>query len=205
MYSMPQQAVTNGYWKMEYFRPQPTPFETSPCSQPCASSRRVAIAGTVRDRMPSRAPVENALLPDVDEAGDEGRGEDPHRHEAGPAEAGVARAREQEDRPWIDEDRLDVEDDEEDRDDIELHAEALPSRADPRGAALERGVLCRAVPPGTEQASDRQHDDREQQRHEQDDADRKVRLQGGHRVAGDPGKAPLSACAPWDCQRDSSP
>ena len=23
MYSMPQQAVTNGYWKMEYFRAQP--------------------------------------------------------------------------------------------------------------------------------------------------------------------------------------
>jgi hypothetical protein len=24
MYSMPQQAVTNGYWKMEYLRAQPT-------------------------------------------------------------------------------------------------------------------------------------------------------------------------------------
>ena len=47
MYSMPQQAVTNGYWKSEYFRAQPRPFETSRSKKPCASSRRVVMAGTM--------------------------------------------------------------------------------------------------------------------------------------------------------------
>ena len=43
MYSMPQQAVTNGYWKSEYLRAQPSPWETIFPSAPMASSRRVGM------------------------------------------------------------------------------------------------------------------------------------------------------------------
>jgi hypothetical protein len=47
MYSMPQQAVANGYVNSEYLRAQPRPFETRPCRKPVASSRRVAIAPVI--------------------------------------------------------------------------------------------------------------------------------------------------------------
>src|SRR3990172_11150623 len=71
-------------------------------------------------------PVDHALLPDVDQPGDERDHEDPHGDEPGPAQACVAlRVREEQHRPRVEEDGLDVEDDEEERYDVELDAEPL--------------------------------------------------------------------------------
>ncbi len=45
MYSMPQQAVTNGYWKMEFFRAQPRALERFFSKKPMLSPRRVTSTG----------------------------------------------------------------------------------------------------------------------------------------------------------------
>src|SRR5947209_18651984 len=95
MYSIPQHAVTNGYWKIEYFR-----------AQPIASSRRLV------KNDPSFAislPLQGAVIPCVDEA--RHQNSQKHRH------FGKARApqRPVHDRPGIEEDQLDVEQDEQDR------------------------------------------------------------------------------------------
>src|SRR5512142_1158329 len=100
MYSIPQQAVTNGYWKMEYLRAQPSPFETMPWRPVSASSRRVVMTGTPSNsepisclppgRLPALVgPVEHALLPDVREAGHQRGDEDTHGEIAGPAQPAV--------------------------------------------------------------------------------------------------------------------
>src|SRR4051794_24330694 len=132
MYSMPQQAVTNGYWKSEYLRAQPSPFDTIFSKKPSASSRRVvtppasstsnAIARSPQIPDGRSLPLESALLPDVHEADHQGEHEDRHGDEARPGEFL------EQDRPGIDEDCLDIEHDEEQRNHVELHAEPLARR-----------------------------------------------------------------------------
>ena len=56
MYSMPQHAVTNGYWKIEYF-----------LAQPMASSRRLVKNEALS--VPSiPLPLQSAVIPRVKEA-----------------------------------------------------------------------------------------------------------------------------------------
>jgi len=47
MYSMPQQAVTKGYWKMELARAQPSALERFFSKKPMESSRRESSTGTL--------------------------------------------------------------------------------------------------------------------------------------------------------------
>src|SRR5262245_30848822 len=97
-----------------------------------ATSARATTMITSIVSGPALVPVERADSPHVGES----NGEDPdeHRHlsEAEPAEAAVRHG------PRVQEHDLDVEDDEEDRDQVELHRKALAAeRADRRVAGLE--------------------------------------------------------------------
>src|SRR5437870_1234304 len=105
MYSIPQQAVTNGYWKMLFFRAQPSAFERFFSKNPIVSSSRPSITGTLFSSPPSRAdsgtlpsgrsmgsfisgaPLERSLAPDVDEADGERHHEGEHLEIGEPAEA----------------------------------------------------------------------------------------------------------------------
>src|ERR1700740_1685127 len=100
MYSMPQHAVTNGYWKMENFR-----------AQPMASSRRV-----VRNESPFviSLPFQRAVIPGVHEAHHYDREERRHLDQARNAE------RAEDHGPRVKEDELDIEQDKENRGEIEL-------------------------------------------------------------------------------------
>src|SRR5438105_6098283 len=98
MYSIPQQAVTNGYWNSEFARAQPSAPESLLSNQLIASWRRVSRTGTAASSpapgcsrgdsgtlpsgrmmgsLPSAnaillRPLERALAPHVDEAEGEG-------------------------------------------------------------------------------------------------------------------------------------
>src|SRR5438067_11177884 len=109
--------------------------------KPTASSLRVAIAGATSSSAISSLPVQRAFFPDVDQADDERGGEHQHLDVAEPAERAKV------DRPGVEEDRLDVEDDEEQGDHVELHREALAGVAHRLAAALEVLALDRAGAP----------------------------------------------------------
>src|SRR6185369_9181198 len=102
-------------------------------------------------RTPSRLmavrsfPVEGALLPLVGEADDEDGEEDHHRPEA----RGTDLA--QRDRPREEERDLEVEQDEEDRDEVVAHVELHARVLERLEAALVRRVLRLIGPPRTEQ------------------------------------------------------
>src|SRR5437763_9973171 len=98
MYAIPQQAVTKGYWKIEFALAQPSAPETLLSNQLVASSLRVSRTGTAASSpapgcrrgdsgtfpsgrkmgsLPSAnavllRPLERALAPHVDEADGEG-------------------------------------------------------------------------------------------------------------------------------------
>src|SRR5206468_8545037 len=138
MYSIPQQAVTKGYWKSELARAQPRAPETLLSNQLVASSRRVSRTGTAASSpravcrrgdsgtfpsgckmgsLPSAnavllGPLERALAPHVDETDGEGCHEGEHLDESEPANP-LRGEIAQERSPRVDEDALDVEDDEE--------------------------------------------------------------------------------------------
>src|SRR3984957_2754971 len=61
MNSIPQQAVTNGYWKSEYFLAQ----LSIPSNRVVAKPDSVPVSSTVRV-FTSALPLEGALAPDVD-------------------------------------------------------------------------------------------------------------------------------------------
>src|ERR1700674_3820320 len=113
MYSMPQQAVTNGYWKMEFALAQPSVSDILCSNQLIASSRRVSRTGTTfssprrgsgrradsgtlpsgrkMGSLPSAnenllRPLERALAPDVHETQRKGSHEGEHLHVSEPAE-----------------------------------------------------------------------------------------------------------------------
>src|SRR5438093_924725 len=98
------------------------------------SSRSAWVMQRSARRAPS-VPLERALAPHVDEPEREHEDEDAHLDEAEDAE------RTEEDRPRVHEHHLDVEHDEEDGGEVELHREAAPRRTARGIAALERGGL----------------------------------------------------------------
>src|SRR6266545_2704903 len=100
MYSIPQHAVTKGYWKMEYLR-----------AQPIASWRRLVKKGV----SPAISlPLQGAVVPDVNEAHHQHSQKDPHLDETGQSQGAKDHC------PGIEEDQLDVEQDEQDCGEVEL-------------------------------------------------------------------------------------
>ena len=78
MYSIPQQAVTNGYWKIEYF-----------CAQPMASSRRVVRKEGL---FAISLPIQGFVAPGVNVAHHQNPEKDSHLHQTRHAEFAVDRA-----------------------------------------------------------------------------------------------------------------
>src|SRR3990172_3895842 len=176
MYSMPQQAVTNGYCQREFFRAHPRPFETIRWKNPVASSRRVAIPGTTSssDAISVGLHLERALLPDVGEADHQRECEEGHRDVTGPPEVS------EQDCPRVDEDRLDIEHDEEQGDHVELHAEALAGATDGVRPALERRRLHRAGATRPEERSGAYQQGGQGTRHDECNGEREIGLKRGH-------------------------
>src|SRR2546430_2825022 len=168
MYSIPQQAVTKGYWKSEFARAQPSAPETFLSNQVVASSLRVSSTGTAASSpapgcmrgdsgtFPSGhkmgslpfanavllRPLERALAPHIEEADGEGGHEGKHLQIREPAQSLCGEIAQQRS-PRVDEDALDVEDDEEERDQVELHRVAAVRVAGGGRAAPERRLLDR--------------------------------------------------------------
>src|SRR5215471_6874020 len=100
MYSIPQHAVTKGYWKIEYF-----------LAQPIASSRRLVKKDL---SLAISLPLQGAVVPDVNEADHQHPQKDPHLDQAGHAQRAVDHC------PWIEKDELDIEQNKQDCSQIEL-------------------------------------------------------------------------------------
>jgi len=131
MNSIAQQAVMKGYWKSEYFLAQLRDrVELGRRVTRLIALERERARGTV-----SALPFEGSFFPDVCEGDDDDGEEAPHLGEARPAE------RSELDRPRVDEDGLDVEDDEEDGLHVELESRTSRGGRGALGAALERQHL----------------------------------------------------------------
>src|SRR5213079_995820 len=115
-------------------------------------------------RPAASAPLERALAPDVGEAERQHEHEDRHLDEAEHPE------RAEDHRPGIEEDHLDVEEDEEDRGQVELDRDAPPRGAARRVAALERlGLDRRRAARPEERAGAEQHRDHDARDAERDE------------------------------------
>src|SRR3989338_8611139 len=123
MYSIPQQAVTNGYWKMETFRAQPRAASTFVVNQfdwpNIRWSPRLGL------------PLQGPFFPRVDEAEHHHRQEEEHLEDPRPPQSSEHH------RPREEEHQLDVEQDEQHRHEVELHGEPAARLGDGRLAALE--------------------------------------------------------------------
>src|SRR6185436_6420633 len=136
MNSMPQQAVTNGYWNSENLRAQ------------LAAASTLVVA---KSRNPMcLLPTHGALAPYVGERDHENAHEHEDLADAEEGHAGAAGARVQGaragqlavlDGPGVEERGLDVEHQEHDRDLVELHVEAGARAADDVRTAFVRYVL----------------------------------------------------------------
>src|SRR6266446_4599826 len=104
MYSIPQQAVTKGYWKIEYFR-----------AQPMASSSRLVKNPTSPD---ISLPIQGAIVPSVEEPYHEDPQKDDHLCQAPCAEPTINN------RTRVEEDEFYVEQDEENSSQVELDRQA---------------------------------------------------------------------------------
>src|SRR5688500_7953587 len=118
MYSIPQHAVTNGYWKIENLR-----------AQPMASSSRVVRNPASPDMS---LPIQGAVVPGVEEPHHEDPQEDDHLRQTLDTESPIH------DGPRIEEHELDVEQDEENRDQVELDRDAADRDRQGRLSTLER-------------------------------------------------------------------
>src|SRR5437667_8445714 len=118
MYSIPQQAVTKGYWKIEYFR-----------AQPIASSRRL-VKNEVSFVI--SLPLQGAVVPGIDEAHHQDPEKDSHLGQARGPQRAVYHG------PRIQENKLDVEEDEQDRGQIKLDSQLPHRERDGIVSALER-------------------------------------------------------------------
>src|SRR5262245_43344672 len=118
MYSMPQHAVTNGYWKMEYLRAQPI----------ASSSRLVRNPASPNVSL----PVECAIVPRVEEPHHEDSQKDDHLRQPEGAEPA------KDHRPRVEEHKLDVEKNEQNRGQIELDRQAADGQRERNLPALER-------------------------------------------------------------------
>src|SRR6266446_5196481 len=116
---MPQHAVTKGYWKIEYFR-----------AQPIASSRRLVKNDDVS--LAISLPLQGAVVPGVNEAHHQDPQKDPHLDQAHGPERAVDHG------PWIKEDELDVEQNEQDGSEIELDRQPPDGEGEGLLSALER-------------------------------------------------------------------
>src|SRR3990172_3490132 len=118
MYSIPQQAVTNGYWKIENFR-----------AHPMASASRLVKNPASPD---ISLPIEGAVVPSVEES----HHQDPqkNRHPRKAPRAQVTK----DDGPGIEENDLHVEQDEQDRGQVELDRHVAGRNRKRRHARLER-------------------------------------------------------------------
>src|SRR5580658_8152236 len=114
MNSMPQQAVTNGYWNSEYFLAQasngPIFDVAKPDSLPSSATVRVALTWLA-------LPLQRALAPYVHQSDGDDRQEAHHFDHSGPPERSKVES------PWVDENGLDVEDDEENGRQVEFDGE----------------------------------------------------------------------------------
>src|SRR5262249_32033514 len=132
---------------------------------------RSVIGSLQRSRGRSRPsiPVERALLQQIEVAHEQDEDEEQHLDQAVQPELAERHG------PRVEEHRLDVEEDEEHRDQIELDREAGARVADRLDAALIRSELGRVLPP---RHDERGHADRaggEQQRHREEHQHRQVR------------------------------
>src|SRR6266540_4459009 len=118
MYSIPQHAVTNGYWKIENFR-----------AQPRTSWRRL-----VRnvDSFSISLPLQGVVVPGVEVSSHQDRQKDSHLHQARHPQLTVDH------RPRVEEDGLDVEEDEQDRGEIELDRQLAAGKGEGLFPAFER-------------------------------------------------------------------
>src|SRR3954468_24709487 len=112
-----------------------------------AHTRQCLRAPDRRPRLRS-VPGERSLFPDVSETGGEHRDEYHHLDQTWHAEPP------KHDRPWIHEDDLDVENDEQDGDQVEPHREPSACRTGRRIAALEHLLLDRVRMRAPEQAAE---------------------------------------------------
>src|SRR5262245_63604305 len=123
MYSMPQHAVTKGYWKIEFFR-----------AQPRASSRRLVKKDV---SLIVSLPIQRARVPGIDKT----------HHQNSQKNTDLDKTRETkraiDHSPWIKENKFDVEQDEQNSDQIELDREPSDWKREGILSALERGKLCR--------------------------------------------------------------
>src|SRR3972149_8951224 len=118
MYSIPQHAVTNGYWKIENFR-----------AHPMASPSRLAKTPAPPD---ISLPIEGAIVPGVEEP----HHQDPekNRHPRQAPRAQVSK----DDGPGVEENELHVEQDEQDRGQVELDRQVAGGHGERGASALER-------------------------------------------------------------------
>src|SRR2546426_9881943 len=118
MYSIPQHAVTTGYWKMENFR-----------AQPIASSSRLVRNPASPD---VSLPIECAVVPGIEEPHHEDSEKDDHLREPQGSEPAIY------DGPRVQEHELHVEQDEQNRRQIELDRQARAREREWRLPAPER-------------------------------------------------------------------
>src|SRR2546426_7951117 len=118
MYSIPQHAVTNGYWKMENFR-----------AQPMASSSRLVRNPPSPD---VSLPVECSIVPGIKEPHHEDSEKDDHLRQPNGSEPPIH------DGPRVQEDELHVEQDEQNRRQIKLDRQAADGKREGHLPALER-------------------------------------------------------------------
>ena len=133
MYSIPQHAVTNGYWKIENFR-----------AQPRAASRRLVK----NESFNMSLPFQGTVVPSVNVPHHQNPQKDPHLHQAYHSELAVDHG------PRVEEDEFNVEKDEQDRGQIKFDGQ-LPARQGERDfyrtqmapTSLARGSFYRAWKP----------------------------------------------------------
>src|SRR3989442_7990739 len=118
MYSIPQQAVTKGYWKIENFR-----------AQPMASPRRLVKNPASPD---ISHPLQGAVVPRVKEPDHQNPQKDDHLCQPRDAEPTIHYG------PGIQEDEFDVEQNEKNSDQVELDREVADRQRERSLSALER-------------------------------------------------------------------
>ena len=106
MYSIPQHAVTNGYWKIEYLR-----------AQPRAASRRL-VKNDVSFIVFFLPPIQGAVVPGINIAHHQNSQKHAYLRETRNAERAIDHG------PRIKENELDIEQDKEDSDQIKLDRES---------------------------------------------------------------------------------
>src|SRR5690606_12565621 len=117
---------------------------------------------------PRSIPFQRSLFPFVDEADDEQGEENAHRGEAEQPD------RVERDGPREEKRDLEIEDDEENRDEVVTYVEAVARVLERFEAALVRGELLRILPAAAKREPDEDQHHAEHARHGEEDQDREV-------------------------------